>query len=107
MKAIQITDRQAVPVETARHILWWFAVDGYGIEPGEFTKRLLSLAAVADEDNIARLSVLWPETMYAFRTARDASWGMDWLRALVHDAEATRAAAFGLPIADDDVEGAS
>jgi hypothetical protein len=69
----------------ARHVLHYFG-DHVGRDGGGFATSLLQAIAHADQSNLAKLQVAFPDYVFAFLTIRDKSWGLNWLRTKVMDA---------------------
>lgn len=75
--------RRAVPVKVAREVLWHFGDTNLGLQPGHFVARLLVLASAADQENLEKLRVGWPEYIHAWEKVAREPWGLEWLRAIV------------------------
>jgi hypothetical protein len=80
-----MNNRPVVTLDVARAVLWHFGDRNLGQEPGHFVARLLVLASAADEENLAKLRVGWPEHVYAWEQVARKAWGLDWLRGIVKD----------------------
>lgn len=78
-----VSSRPHVPLEVARHVLFWMGDENLGLQPGEFHRRLLYLLAAADRVEQAKLACKYPEYVRAWDTAMREPWGVDWLRGLV------------------------
>jgi hypothetical protein len=80
----QATTRAAeapeVSVKVAQHVLWYFGDTGLGVQPGDFTQRLLRAFASADEENFTKLSGSFPDYGHAFSSVSRTAWGLEWLR---------------------------
>ncbi|MEV0917891.1 hypothetical protein AB0I93_26985 [Streptomyces sp. NPDC049967] len=73
------TQTPTITEDTARHVLWTFGTEG-GYRPGTFTQKLLELLAYADQDNTAKLAVVYPGEAEAVRIAKYEKNGVEQLQ---------------------------
>lgn len=90
--------RGQVDVQTARWVLYVCEGDvQLGQDPGGFKTDLIRLMQRADDENMIRLSGVWPALAFTVDQWRTEGDSVEWLRGIVHAYEAQHAAAFGLP----------
>ena len=76
---------QSLPLDVVFHTLWHFT--GEGMEPGGFPEALLLAMGRADQQNLYRLALGFPEYADAWRLVTETPGGLQ----LLHDiAEAAR-----------------
>ena len=78
-----VSDEPVVPLEVAQHVLWHFGDSNLGVQPGNFTTRLMLTISVADPANRERLRLAFPEYVHAFVSVSSKDWGLEWLRSRV------------------------
>lgn len=66
--------------KVAAHVLWTFGHGGF--PPGDFTRRVLGAMAIADDDNLDRLSLAFPALTAAYRSAAQTHSGIARLQAI-------------------------
>lgn len=69
---------QSLPLEVVWHTLWHFA--GEGVQPGSFIGALLNAMARADQQNLYRLALGFPEYADAWRLVTETPGGLQLLR---------------------------
>lgn len=76
--------RHPTPTQAA-HVLWHYGDHVYGMEPGSFTKHLISALAAADPFHRARLGIAYPGYALAVHHAANELTGMRLLVELAGD----------------------
>ena len=75
----------SLPLQVAQHVLWHFGDEHLGLQPGEFTTRLLLTISAADKTNRDKLAVAFPDYVLAYRAVGNEPWGLDWLRKIARE----------------------
>ena len=73
------TETPAIPVETARHVLWHYGQDG-GWQPGSFTQKLMQAIDSADHVNTEILRTAYPALVAAMFMAGNDRNGIEQLK---------------------------
>ena len=89
---------EAERLEVARKVLWHFGDYNLGWQAGSFETHLLRAIAVADQANLAKLTVAYPTHVEMVKSVQNQVWGLDWLRDMVMKSD--RAAALGVELKD-------
>jgi hypothetical protein len=89
-----------IPPETARHVLWHYGQQG-GVEPGSFTRNLITTIDSADMDNVARLAGAYPSLVAAVIAAKLDPDGIASLQRIAGAIRCARCGDTDGPWADD------
>jgi hypothetical protein len=68
-----------IPPDVAAHVLFHYGRDG-GYQPGSFTEQLLVTMAMADQSNLGRLAVGFPEYVAAVTAIQNDPAGVERLQ---------------------------
>jgi len=79
-----LVESRGITLEAVRHVLWHLGDERYGVQPGTFTKRLMSALVVADSENRELLAKSFPDLAAAFGLYR--AEGDEALRAIARAA---------------------